>query len=71
MTQKVCKICGEVKDATVFNKNRTNTCKKCHNAMHAIRLKCNFIKEHHEETKYDPEHLTTEFIKKILRVECE
>ena len=31
---------------------------------------CNIIKQHHESMKDDPEHLTTEFIKKLIKVDC-
>jgi hypothetical protein len=31
---------------------------------------CELIKEHHEDMKDDPEHLTTEFLKSLLRVDC-
>jgi hypothetical protein len=31
---------------------------------------CKIIKEHHEDMKDDPEHLTTEFLKSLLRVDC-
>lgn len=31
---------------------------------------CDIIKEHHDKLKDDPEHLTTEFIKKIINIEC-
>lgn len=31
---------------------------------------CNMIKKHHEEQKDDPEHLTTEFMQKILGRRC-
>jgi len=35
------------------------------------KLMCKLIKEHHDEMKDDPEHLTTEFIKSLLKVNCE
>ena len=31
---------------------------------------CNMIKKHHEELKEDPEHLTTEFMQKMLGRKC-
>jgi hypothetical protein len=31
---------------------------------------CKIIKEHHDDMKDDPEHLTTEFLKSLLRVDC-
>ena len=31
---------------------------------------CSILVEHHEAMKDDPEHLTTEFIKKLIKVDC-
>ena len=34
------------------------------------RQTCRIIKKHHEEMKDDPEHLTTEFIKNLIGINC-
>jgi hypothetical protein len=31
---------------------------------------CDILKEHHEELKDDPEHLSCDFLKKIIGVDC-
>jgi hypothetical protein len=31
---------------------------------------CDIIKQHHEEMKDDPEHLSTEFLQKLIKVDC-
>ena len=48
---------------------------KSNQTMHERYLKtrksvCTTIKQHHEAMKDDPEHLTTEFIKKLIKVDC-
>jgi hypothetical protein len=32
---------------------------------------CRIIRKHHEDMKDDPEHLTTEFIQKLIGRECQ
>jgi hypothetical protein len=32
---------------------------------------CKILLDHHEDLKYDPEHLTTDFIKKLSKCECD
>ncbi len=31
---------------------------------------CNILKEHHEKLKDDPEHLSCDFLKKLIGVDC-
>ena len=32
---------------------------------------CDIIKQHHEDMKDDPERLTTDFVKRIVNIECD
>ena len=32
---------------------------------------CNIIHAHHDLLKDDPDHLTTEFLQKIIKIDCE
>jgi hypothetical protein len=34
------------------------------------RSACTILKQHHESMKDDPEHLTTDFLKKLIKVDC-
>jgi len=31
---------------------------------------CNILKKHHEDMKNDPEHLTTDFIQRLIGIKC-
>lgn len=44
--------------------------KKIRASRELIPTTYNIIKQHHEAMKDDPEHLTTEFIKKLIKVDC-
>lgn len=61
-----------------------HVCKKCERELHEYKkvenpkprgrkptAVCNIIKRHHEEMREDPEHLSTDFLKKLLRVNCD
>jgi hypothetical protein len=61
----------------------SHVCKKCEKDLYGYKKVenpkprgrkptsvCNLIKMHHEEMRDDPEHLSTDFLKNLLRVDC-
>ena len=44
--------------------------KKLQHERGTTKSACTILKKHHEAMKDDPEHLTTEFIKKLIKVDC-
>ncbi len=59
-----------------YLKNKDNINEKRRKNKDGIRphvyknITCNLIKKHHEEMKDDPEHLTTEFMQKLIGIKC-
>lgn len=69
-------LCAACYNRKYYHAHKEN-CLKSHNLSMAKRAKdgkrrsaCSIIKQHHESMKDDPEHLTTEFIKKFIKVDC-
>jgi DNA-directed RNA polymerase subunit RPC12/RpoP len=74
--RKICVKCNDefgitVADATIAEK--TIYCPKCLKDINfsAKRTCCRTLQDHHEALKEDPERLTTDFIKKLSRCECD
>ena len=59
-----------------YKKNRLEKCKQyLRDHPEATGRKytkqiCNIIKKHHNDMKNDPEHLTTDFIQKMVGIKC-
>ena len=74
---KTCTKCGKEKEEGEFypypNGKLTSQCKRCyciHNNKPRKPRVCDALTQHHNQLKDDPEHLTTEFIQKLVGVKC-
>jgi len=52
------------------NKERHCAYMNAHRSEYTKRSICRMLKQHSADMSTDPEHLTTDFLKKILKVEC-
>jgi len=68
-TRNICKKCCYKYKVTWF-KQLPSDKKAEYYGRNWNHRTCYIIKQHHEEMKNDPEHLTTEFIQKIVGRKC-
>lgn len=59
---RYCLVCGKILEPL-----QKRYCYDCSPALSC----CGFLKAHHDLLKDDPEHLTTDFLKSILKCKCE
>ena len=75
MKKRFCPICREMKEESEFHNSKTFShgksgwCKKCTTHL-KYTTTCELLKEHHDNLKDDPEHLSCDFLKKIIGVDC-
>ena len=64
-------FCSECNDMSIY---ANGLCKKCYmRKRYEYKRKlstCTILKQHHEELRDDPEHLTTDFIQGLIGVKC-
>jgi len=65
----------KVKLTDIEKRERQNTYQREYRKTHKYQKNyqketCNFLKKHHEELKDDPDHLSCDFLKKIIGVDC-
>jgi hypothetical protein len=76
-----CKTEKPVSEFSIFNGKPQSWCKGCMNnyrkrhhtyyrVCYVEKQTCDIIKDHHEEMKDDPNHLTTEFMQKMIGRKC-
>lgn len=83
---KVCKVCKQNKRHSEFHKSNSTTdglqykCKLCQRIYGYKKLygnrkvvseTCRIITNHSKKMQSDPEHLTTEFVQKIIGRKCD
>ena len=68
-TDSYCKTCKKKYSIAWFNRLSVKERAEYY-SQHRGNKTCNIIKNHHEEMKDDPEHMTTEFIQKIVGRKC-
>jgi hypothetical protein len=57
-------------DHPLSRSGKASWCKKCLSERWVRSHVCKILKQHHEDLKNDPEHLTCDFMKKMCGVDC-